>query len=182
MEMTSERKYKILKLTSVTLSHEKQDKIDLEFERYMKAVNFVIRAIRKDHVPSGKKTFDLLQEDIATQFDRRPQYVKDVVKTAWGVVREHRRLAQTVRSMRDRMPVFKSGRVIFSQPIVSVDEIALQFQTADRERVPIPFDKRSRNRLVDELQSLVKGKTAYDRVRLTWNKAGYMDIDIRVEG
>lgn len=179
--MTPERESEILKLTSVTLSREKQDKIDLEFERYTNAVNYIIRAILKDHIPSGKKTFDLLQEDIASRFDRRPQYVKDVVKTAWGVVREHRIRAQTIRSMRDRMPVFRPGRMIFSQPIVSVDEMALKLQTTEGEKVPIPFDKRSRNRLVDELQSLVKGKTAYDRVRLTWNKAGYMDIDIRTE-
>jgi predicted transposase len=180
--MTPERESEILKLTSVTLSREKQDKIDLEFERYTNAVNYVIRVILKDHIPSGKKTFDLLQEDIASRFDRRPQYVKDVVKTAWGVVREHRIRAQTIRSMRDRMPVFRSGRMIFSQPIVSVDEMALQLQTAEREKVPIPFDKRSRNRLADELRSLVQGKTACDRVRLTWNKEGYMDIDIRAEG
>ena len=179
--MTSDPKSEILKLTSVTLSREKQDKIDLEFERYAKAVNHVIRAILKDRISSGKKTFSLLEEDISNRFDRRPQYVRDVIKTAWGEVKEHRRMAQTIRSMRGKSPVFKSGRMIFSQPIVSINERGLQIQTADRERVPIPFDKRSRNRLVEKLQSLVQGRTAYGRVRLTWNKEGYMDIDIRTE-
>ena len=180
--MTSNPKSEILKLTSVTLSREKQDKIDLEFERYGKAVNYVIRTILKEHISSGKKTFDLLEEGISNQFDRRPQYARDVVKTAWGEVQEHRRLAHTVRSMRDKAPVFRAGRMIFSQPIVSVDEKGLQLQIADREKVPIPFDKRSRNRLIEELESIVRGKTAYGRVRLTWNKEGYMDIDIRTEG
>ena len=179
--MTSDSKSEILKLTSVTLSREKQDKIDLEFERYMKAVNYVIRVILKDHISSGKKTFGLLKEDISNRFDRRPQYVRDVVKTAWGEVAEHRRLALTVRSMRDKAPVFRAGRMIFSQPIVSIDEKGLQLQIADREKVPIPFDKRSRNRLIEELGGIARGKTAYGRVRLTWNKEGYMDIDIRTE-
>ena len=179
--MTSDSKSEILKLTSVTLSREKQDKIDLEFERYAKAVNYIIRAILKNHISSGKKTFELLEEDISSRFDQRPQYVRDVVKTAWGEVREHRRLAQTVRSMRDKVPVFRAGRMIFSQPIVSVSEMGLQLQIADREKVPIPFDKRSRNRLIKELESIAQGKIAYGRVRLTWNKEGYMDIDIRTE-
>jgi len=179
--MTSKPKYEILKLTSVTLSREKQDKIDFEFERYTKAVNYVIRAILKQHISSGKKTFDYLAEDISNHFDRRPQYVRDVVKTAWGEVQEHRRLAQTVRSMRDKAPVFRSGRMIFSQPIVSVDEKGLVLHIADRDSVPIPFDKRSRNRLIEELKSIDRGKTGYGRVRMTWNKEGYMDIDIRIE-
>jgi predicted transposase len=179
--MTSSPKSEILKLTSVTLSREKQDKIDLEFERYTKAVNYVIRAILKEHISSGKKAFDLLEEGISNRFDQRPQYARDVVKTAWGEVQEHRRLAQTVRSMRDKAPVFRAGRMIFSQPIVSIDEKGLQLKIADREKVPIPFDKRSRNRLIEELESIVRGKTVYGRVRLTWNKEGYMDIDIRIE-
>ncbi len=180
--MTSDSNSEILKLTSVTLSREKQDKIDLEFERYAKAVNYIIRTILKNRISSGSKTFSLLEEDLSNRFDQRPQYVRDVVKTAWGEVREHRRLAQTIRGMRDKAPVFRSGRMIFSQPIVSVDEKSLRLQTADRESVPIPFDKRSRNRVVEKLQSLVRGHTAYGRVRLTWNKEGYMDIDIRIEG
>jgi hypothetical protein len=171
----------ILKLTSVTLSREKQDKIDLEFERYEKAVNYVIRAILRDHISSGKRTFDLLEEEISSRFDRRKQYLRDVVKTAWGEVREHRTLAQTIRSMREKAPVFRSGRMIFSKPIVSVDEKSLQLQTVDKEQVPIPFDKRSRNRILEELQSLVRGTTTYGRVRLTWNKEGYMDIDIHTK-
>jgi predicted transposase len=179
--MTSDSKSEILKLTSVTLSREKQDKIDLEFERYSKAVNYVIRAILKNHISSGKKTFELLEEEISSRFDRRPQYVRDVVKTAWGEVREHRRLAQTVRSMRDKAPVFRAGRMIFSQPIVSVNEKGVNLQTVDKEKVPIPFDKRSRNRLIEDLESIARGKTTYARVRLTWNKEGYMDIDIRTE-
>ncbi|MFX0055093.1 MAG: hypothetical protein ACFFAX_09225 [Promethearchaeota archaeon] len=179
--MTSDSKSEILKLTSVTLSRDKQDKIDLEFDRYSKAVNYVIRAILKNHISSGRKTFEVLEGEISSQFDQRHQYVRDVVKTAWGEVREHRRLAQTVRSMRDKAPVFRAGRMIFSQPIVSVNEKGVHLQTANRENVPIPFDKRSRNRLIDDLESISRGKTVYGRVRLTWNKEGYMDIDIRIE-
>jgi hypothetical protein len=83
--------------------------------------------------------------------------------------------------MRGKAPVFKLGRMIFSQPIVSVDEKTVQLQTAEKEKVPIPFDKRSRNRLAEKLQLIVRRKISYDRVRLTWNKEGYMDIDIRTE-
>ncbi|MFW9801913.1 MAG: hypothetical protein ACFFFC_04645 [Candidatus Thorarchaeota archaeon] len=179
--MTSDSKSEILKLTSVTLSREKQDKIDLEFDRYSKAVNYVIRAILKNHISSGRKAFEVLEEEISSQFDQRHQYMRDVVKTAWGEVREHRRLAQTVRSMRDKAPVFRGGRMIFSQPIVSVNEKGVHLQTVDREKVPIPFDKRSRNRVIESLESIVRGKITYGRVRLTWNKEGYMDIDIRIE-
>ena len=179
--MTSDSKSEILKLTSVTLSRDKQDKIDLEFDRYPKAVNYVIRAILKNHISSGRKAFEVLEEEISSQFDQRPQYVRDVVKTAWGEVREHRRLAQTVRSMRDKAPVFRGGRMVFSQPIVSVNEKGVHLQMGDRDKVPIPFDKRSRNRLIEELESIARGKIVYGRVRLTWNKEGYMDIDIRIE-
>lgn len=177
----SESKSTILKLTSVTLTREKQDKIDIEFDKYRDAVNYTIRTIMKHRIASGSKAFEFLNDDILNQFDKRQQYVRDVVKTAWVEVREHRRLAQTIRTMRDKTPVFRSGRIIFSPPIVSVDEKSVQLETVDREIVPVPFDKRSRNRILDDLQALVHGPRKLGRVRMTWNKEGYMDIDIRVE-
>jgi len=87
--MTADTKSEILKLTSVTLSREKQDKIDMEFERYSKAVNYVIRAILKKHISSGKKAFEALEEEISSQFDRRTQYVRDIVKTCLAKDPEH---------------------------------------------------------------------------------------------
>ncbi|MFW9800161.1 MAG: hypothetical protein ACFFD9_06985 [Candidatus Thorarchaeota archaeon] len=177
-----EAETEIVKLTSVTLTREKQDKINIEFERYASAANFVIKTILRNHAPSGKKILDKVQDEFANRFDKREQYLKDVVKTAWSEVQRHRRMAEMVRSMRDKVPVFREGRIIFSKPIVKIQEQVLTLETVEREKIPIPFDKPSRNRAAAQLRALADGSREYQRVRLTWNKEGYMDIDIRIKG
>ncbi len=178
----SETETEIVKLTSVTLTREKQDKIDIEFGRYVSATNFVIKVILRNHVSSGKRTLDKVQDEFVDRFDKREQYLRDVVKTAWTEVQRHRRMAEMVRSMRNKVPVFREGRMIFSKPIVKIQEQGLTLETSNREKVPIPFDKPSRNRAAVQLRALVSGSRKYERVRLTWNKEGYMDIDIRIKG
>ncbi|MFQ5833739.1 MAG: hypothetical protein ACE5H4_13610 [Candidatus Thorarchaeota archaeon] len=178
----TEEETEIVKLTSVTLTREKQDKIDVEFERYVSATNFVIKTILRDHIPSGKKVLEKVKEEFVTRFDKREQYLRDVVKTAWSEIQRHRRMAKTVRSMRAKAPVFRDGRMIFSKPIIKIQEQVLTLETAERERVPIPYDKPSRNRAAVQLRALAGGSREYERVRLTWNKEGYMNIDIRIKG
>ena len=108
------------------------------------------------------------------------------MKTASVEIAQHRKLAETVRSMRDKTPFFKPGRLIFSQPIVRLSEKAITLTLPDESLLPIPFDKRSRNRLADKLTSILRGSKEgeinkkYDRVRITWNKEGFADIDIRI--
>ena len=173
--------FSIIKLASVTLTSDKQDRIEPEFERYASATNYVIKVILKEHFSSGSKTVEYIREEFSKRFDMREQYLRDVVKTAWVEVSRHRRLAEMVRSMRDKAPFFREGRLIFSHPIIKVQEKGLNLETQDRERMPIPFDKRSRNRVADRLRELVTGRKKQGRVRLTWNKEGYMSIDIRVD-
>jgi hypothetical protein len=172
---------KIVKLASVTLTRDKQDRIEPEFERYASAVNYVIKVILKEHFSSGSKTLEHIRENFSKRFDKREQYLRDVVKSAWGEITRHRRLAEMVRSMRNKSPVFREGRLIFSHPIVKVQEKGLNLETQDGERVPIPFDKPSRNRVADRLRELATGQKKQGRVRLTWNKEGYMSIDIRMD-
>ena len=172
---------KIVKLASVTLTRDKQDKIEPEFQRYASATNYVIKVILREHFSSGSKMLEYTREDFSKRFDKREQYLRDVVKTAWVEVRRHRRLAEMVRSMRNKSPVFREGRVIFSHPIVKVQEKGLNLETQDRERIPIPFDKPSRNRVANQLREIATGQKKQGRVRLTWNKEGYMSIDIRMD-
>ena len=99
----------------------------------------------------------------------------------------------TVRSMRDKTPFFKKGRAIFSQPIVKISEKALILTLSDRTKVPIPFDKFSRNHNAEKIAAILKGEPIttdaegkiplnkrYSRVRLTWNNQGFMSIAIKV--
>ncbi|MFW9944696.1 MAG: hypothetical protein ACFFB7_06830 [Candidatus Sifarchaeia archaeon] len=173
--------FEIVKLASVTLTRDKQDRIEPEFGRYASATNYVIKVILKEHFPSGGKTLEHIREDFSNRFDKREQYLRDVVKTAWVEVSRHRRLAELVRSMRDKPPVFKDGRMILSHPIVRVQEKGLNLETQDRERIAIPFDKPSRNRVASQLHGLATGQKKQGRVRMTWNKEGYMSIDIRMD-
>ncbi len=109
------------------------------------------------------------------------QYVKDVVKTARVEIGRHRRLAKTIRSIRDRPPHFKRGRMIVSGVIVEVSQRALLPLLTDGTVLPLVFDRRSRSRARGVLERIDRGEQPYGRVRLTWNRAGYVDIDIRLE-
>jgi hypothetical protein len=87
--------------------------------------------------------------------------------------------------MRNKTPFFKPGRLILSQPIVKLDEKAVTLTLADNSILPIPFDKRSRNRLAEKIAAILRGveekeiNRNYGRIRITWNKEGFADIDIR---
>lgn len=175
----------ILKLLSVTLTREKQDILEGELQRYGAATNWTIRQILKRRLSSRMKTMQVLQEDFADKHDKRRKYLADVVKTASVVITEHRKLAETIRSMRDKTPFFKPGRLILSQPIVRLDEKAVTLTLTDNSLLPIPFDKRSRNRLSEKIADILRGSKEgtinkkYSRIRITWNKEGFADIDIR---
>ena len=176
----------VLKLLSVALTRDKQILLEEELQKYGAAANWTIRQILKQNLSSRSKTFTALQDAFANKFDKRRGYLEDVVKTASVEIAQHRKLAETVRSMRDKTPFFKPGRLIFSQPIVRLSEKAITLTLPDESLLPIPFDKRSRNRLADKLTSILRGSKEgeinkkYDRVRITWNKEGFVDIDIRI--
>ena len=177
----SEEDVDILKLSSVPLTREKQIVVEAEFEKYATATNFTIKAILQKKLTSHTRAVKVLLDDFIEKFDRRESYRKDVVKTARVEIGRHKVLAQTMRSMRDKTPYFKSGRMIFSTPIISLGEKAIILAGGDGTSIPIPFDKRSRNKEAEVLNELRKGTRGFGRIRLTWNREGYLDIDIRVE-
>jgi hypothetical protein len=111
------------------------------------------------------------------------QYMKDIVKSARVEIGRHSRLAKTLRSIRDKTPYFKSGRLIYSKPILmlSNDAKALLLLTANGEEVPLVFDKRTRNDSIEILNQLLNGTKKHGRIRITWNKEGYLDIDIQLK-
>ncbi len=170
----------IIRLDSVILSREKQDALKRELEKYANAVNYVIRMILTKHLASAAKTIESIQEEFEKQFDSRRQYLEDVVKTARVRIGEHQKMARVLRSVREKKPKFKEGRLILSAPLIRVGEKALILALDGDEEIPIPYDKRSRNRQAEKLSAITGGKIEYDRVRLTWRKEGFVEIDIRV--
>ncbi|RLI07606.1 hypothetical protein DRO42_07840 [Candidatus Bathyarchaeota archaeon] len=170
----------IISLDSVVLSREKQLALKREIERYAEATDFVIRRILQEHITSAAKTIEAVQEEFAERFDRRPEYLADVVKTARVTIGQHRKMARVLQSARHKRPRFKEGRLILSPPLVRVTERALLLTTQDGSELPIPFDKRSRNKNLDVLSDLAAGRRQHDRVRLTWRREGFVEIDIRV--
>ncbi len=175
----------ILKLLSVPLTRDKQYLLEEELQRYGAATNWVIKQILKQSLPSRRRVIEVLENEFSSRFDKRHQYLEDVVITASAEVVQHRKLAKTVRSMRDKTPYFRPSRIIFSQPIIRLDEKAITLSLSDGNQLPIPFDKRSRNRLADKISSILRGAKEgevnrnYGRIRITWNKEGFADIDIR---
>jgi len=124
------------------------------------------------------RTPDEVREEFAAFFAR--QFVKDVLKTAASEIGKHRKLAKMLISARDKIPFFKPGTMILSGLFIKVDERTIELLTLSGEKVPIPFDKRSRNREIEILQELVQGKRKCQRVRLTQNKEGFLNIDLRI--
>lgn len=175
----------ILKLLSVTLTREKQDVLVEEIQKYGTATNWTIKQILKQHLTSPTKTVETLEDVFIEKFDKRIQYLEDVVKTARVEVSNHHKMAQTVRSMRDKTPFFKPGKLILSQPIIKLSERAVTLSIPDGSVLAVPFDKRSRNRLVEKLEAVLKNEKPgvinrkYGRIRITWNKEGFADVDIR---
>ncbi len=169
---------RILRLTSVALTREKQILLEDELERYANSTNFIIKSILQKHITKAQRAIELLGDVFAERFDKRPEYLADVVNTARVEIGRHRRLARTIRTMRSKTPFFKHGRMILSYPLVVVNEKTLILHTVSEE-IPIPFDKHSRNQNADDLAALTRNPTLYRRVRITWNKQGYVDIDIQ---
>ena len=182
----------LLKLSSVALTREKQILVEEEFARYVKAVNWVIKAMLKERFTKQTQVVEAIQEEFSERFDNRPAYLNDVVRSAGAEIARHRKLAVNVRSLRDKDPFFRKGRAIFSQPIVKISEKALTLMLADRTRVPIPYDKFSRNRNAEKIAEILKAEPVgpdatgkvppnkrYGRIRLTWNTQGFVIIDIR---
>jgi hypothetical protein len=187
-----EGRVEILRLLSVILTREKQLVLQEEFRRYAAASNWTIKAILKSHLRRHTKIREALEEQFVAEFDKRPVYLDDVITTAIAEIVRHNKLAMTLRSLREKTPHFKSGRMILSQPIITVGNKAVTVNLPDRTSIPIPYDKRSRNRLASELELILKGEPRkpdasgimpinrrYQRVRFTWNSEGFLDIDIR---
>ncbi len=183
--MLSMQDVEILKLLSVTLTRDKQLVLEEELQKYGAATNWTIKQILKQKLSSRTKTIEILKDDFADKYDKRHRYLEDVVKTASVEITEHRKLAETIRSMRDKTPYFKPGRLILSQPIIRLDQKAVTLVLSDNSLLPIPFDKRSRNRLSEKIAAILRGSKEgeinkkYSRIRITWNKEGFADIAIR---
>ena len=182
----------LVKLSSVALTREKQIPIEEEFSKYGQATNWVIKAMLKNHLTRESQIINALQKEFADRFDKRVQYLKDVARSAGAEIAHHRKLAVTIRSMRDKTPYFKQGRMILSQPLVEISEKALILTLSDRTKVPIPYDKFSRNQNAEQIAEILKGASTkvdaqgrkipnkrYGRIRLTWNNEGFVNIDIR---
>ncbi|TFG95521.1 hypothetical protein E4H12_13090 [Candidatus Thorarchaeota archaeon] len=184
----------LLKLSSVTLTREKQIPLEEEFVRYGQATNWVIKTLLKNQLKKQTQIVETIQEEFFERFDNRPAYLVDVMRSAGAEISRHRKLALTVRSMRDKDPFFKKGRAIFSQPIAKISEKALTLMLADRSKVPIPYDKFSRNQNAEKIAVILKGEPIgpdaagklplnkrYGRIRLTWNNEGFVDIVIKAD-
>jgi len=182
----------LLKLASVILTREKQIPLQDEITRYGDATNWVIKQIMKRHLVNQTQMIESIQNEFFEQFDNRLSYLTDVIRSATSEITHHRKLAVTVISMRDKTPYFKKGRAIFSQPILKIGEKAIFLTLPDRTKLPIPYDKFSRNKNTETIATILKGETRkaddsgaislnkrYGRVRLTWNNEGFVNIDIR---
>ncbi|MHA1960852.1 MAG: hypothetical protein ACW99U_11500 [Candidatus Thorarchaeota archaeon] len=169
----------MLTLQSVPLTREKQKILEKLFEVYQEAVNFIIKEILTKHITTPTRTVEIVQDEFHKRFDPRPDYLQDAVMTARVEIGRHRRMSRTIRNLRGKKPHFKPGRMILSKPIVSLEEKALILALADSGELPIPFDKRSRNRVSELLLNLSRNPNKYGRIRLTWRKAGYAEIDVR---
>jgi hypothetical protein len=183
---------KLIKLSSVSLTREKQAPVQDEIVRYGQATNWVIKKILKNNLTKMAQIQEAIAEEFSEQFDKRATYLKDVIRTAGAEISHHRKLAMTIISMRDKTPYFKKGKAIFSQPIVKLSEKAVILTLEDRTKIPIPYDKFSRNKNAEKISEILKGESLevdtdgkiplnkrYGRVRLTWNKEGFLNIDIR---
>lgn len=108
------------------------------------------------------------------------RYFDDVLRGALGEITRHRKLARTVRSLRNKAPHFKSGRMILSPPIAALGESGCTILGTMGEEIPIPFDKRSRSQESTLLHSIAGGGQQYKRIRMTWRKEGYVEVDVRL--
>jgi len=130
------------------------------------------------YVGQGTRAQGQTDSTFAEWYVRR--YFDDVLRGALGEISRHRRLARTVRSLRNKTPHFKSGRMILSPPIAAVGDSGCTILGTMGVEIPIPFDKRSRSQESTLLHSIAGGGQQYQRVRLTWRKEGYVEVDVRL--
>jgi hypothetical protein len=188
----SGKKVEILRLLSVTLTRDKQTILLDEFRRYTIATNWVIKTILKNRLKGQNKIKDVIEEEFVKEYDNRSIYLDNVIKSARAEITRHNKLAMIIRSMRDKTPFFRNGRMILSQPIIKIGDKAVVLNLQDGTEVAIPYDKRSRNRLAAKIDTILRGEPRitnaagsmlfnkrYDRVRLIWNNEGFMSIDIK---
>jgi hypothetical protein len=188
----SGKKVEILRLLSVTLTRDKQTILLDEFRRYTIATNWVIKTILKNRLKGQNKIKDVIEEEFVKEYDNRSIYLDNVIKSARAEITRHNKLAMTIRSMRDKTPFFRNGRMILSQPIIKIGDKAVVLNLQDGTEVAIPYDKRSRNRLAAKIDTILRGEPRitnaagsmlfnkrYDRVRLIWNNEGFISIDIK---
>lgn len=177
----------IVKLLSVILTREKQMEVEEEIERYVTATNWTIKEILRRKLYKHEDMVGALREEFGERFNKSQQYLNDVVMTARGEIGRHRRLAKAVRSLQDKTPHLKLPRMILSQPLIGMNEKTLLLTLRNGTRLPIPFDKRSRNRSAEEIRLILKGSKEGEinknigRVRLTFNREGYLNIDIQAD-
>jgi hypothetical protein len=185
-------KVEILKLLSVTLTRDKQILLLEEFKRYTTATNWVIKTILKNHLRGPIRIKEAIEDEFAKEYDGRPVYLDNVIMSARAEIARHNKLALTIRSYRGRTPFLRSGRIILSQPIMTLGDKAVILKLPDRTEIAIPYDKRSRNRLAPKIEAILRGEPRkpdalgtmplnkrYERIRLTWNNEGFVDIDVR---
>jgi hypothetical protein len=171
---------RLVTLLSVVLTKEKQKVAQREFERYASAVNFVIKAALAKHVTSSKRLVEAIEEEFLMRFDDRTEYMKDVVRTAAATIVRHRKMTRVIPARRDRAPYFRSGSIVLSPPLIAVNETGLVLMYSKSESMPVPFDKRSRNKEATLLQDIVHRRTSLGRTRLIWHKEGFLEFTFRV--
>ena len=175
------RKYVYLRNSTGPLSELNNDQLrDTFTRRFALDVVRLRLSVERNQNESEEAYIKRCRKDFALVYES--QYVKDIVKTARVEIGKHRRLAQTLRSIRDKQPYFKEGRVIFSKPILQISSEGKAFLllTSAGKEIPLVFDKYTRNASLGTLDGFVKGKIKYDRVRLTWNREGYLNIDVKL--
>ncbi len=176
------RKYLHLRGSVGPLSQLKDNQLRAEFARRF-SISTIQSRVRIDRDPSETdEMFNIRQRrDFGIIYET--QYIRDVVKTARVEIGKHSRLAQTLRSIRERKPYFKPGRIIYSKPIIQLsdDAKAVLLLTGKGDEVPLVFDKRTRNESIDILQALLEKKMKYERVRIISNREGYLDIVFRIQ-
>jgi hypothetical protein len=136
----------------------------------------------KTKTHQGLREIQRKPEELRHEFSMNyaDQYINDVLKTAAVEISRHRKLAKNIVSMRGKVPHFKEGMMIFSGIRIDVGEKAVDLLTRSGEILSIPFDKRSRNRELETLTDIAQKKREFSRVRLTWNKEGFLNVDIRL--
>ncbi|MEM2141766.1 MAG: hypothetical protein QXS20_10415 [Candidatus Thorarchaeota archaeon] len=170
---------RIVHLTSVRLTKEKQRILLNEFERYAAAVNFTIRTALTKHLTVEKRIEDGVADTLAQRYGVTPEYVKDVVKTARITIARYRRQVLRSPTVRNNKPYFARGTVILSPPMIRFQGPVLVFSTTGNA-IPIPLDEASRIREASTIQCMNEKRAVLDRTRLVWNEPGVLGITVRI--